>query len=445
MRPGGAALVCVMLLCLTTPFPSSGDEAHLYTTDQCVRRALEYAVPLANAHRDLEAANARIVGARSEAFPQLALKADYTRFDEVASFDFGDGRQVSFGQLNNYSAGLEVTQLLYSGGRIGAGIRAAGLYRRYAALSVERAARETRRDVVVACADLLLARKAVEVFARSVEHLEQFATREQARFEAQTASEFDLLSARVRAANEKPKWIEARNRLELARERLRTLAHLPPGPFDLAEDLSYAPADWSLDELLTHAVTRRPELIQMDLLAGLREQELQSVRSEQQPTANAFFSYTGANSSQNNPAQSEWDWRWTAGATVRWTFFDGGQRASRITEKRLEAAKARALAEDFRRAVTMEIRQAYLDMVHARESVAGGEEIVVLAQRSLSIAETRHQQGLATALEYAEANLALRTAQLALQTAVRDHLAAVERLRCAAALGDPPLEHMEAD
>ncbi len=46
---------------------------------------------------------------------------------------------------------------------------------------------------------------------------------------------------------------------------------------------------------------------------------------------------------------------------------------------------------------------------------------------------------MATYLEYTDANLALRTAELTLYNALRDHANAAARLRCAVGMEDAPV------
>ena len=68
-------------------------------------------------------------------------------------------------------------------------------------------------------------------------------------------------------------------------------------------------------------------------------------------------------------------------------------------------------------------------MQQAAETVAASRETVELAEKSLDIARARYENGLATSLDYADANLALSVARLTRLQALHDHLNALARLQ----------------
>ena len=61
--------------------------------------------------------------------------------------------------------------------------------------------------------------------------------------------------------------------------------------------------------------------------------------------------------------------------------------------------------------------------------MAASRETVELAEKSLEIAKVRYDNGLATYLDYTDANLALRTARLTRLQALHDHLNSLARLQ----------------
>ncbi len=420
-------------LAMTVVAGGSAGAGTTYTLQDCLRIGRERAVPTANARRNMTAAQAGITQARAQALPQLDLKGGYTRIDEVPAIEFG-GTSFSMGREDNANAGAELSQLLYNGGQVRAALRAARAYRRYAELGVRQAEAALDRDICIGFYDILRARAAANVEQETVEQWRRFVDQAEARFKQQTVSEFDVLSARVRLANATPGLIAARNRLNLVREAFRDIVHLDAGEFELAGELHESPDAPALSALLAVAVTNRPELRMMEQTVGLRQEDLHVAKSRYQPSLRAFGNYTGATSSQYNPTQSEWEWHWTAGLTAEWSLFDGGNRYGQVMEKRLALENARATLEDYGRQVASEVRQACTDLTDAKESVGVARGNVGLAERALSIARTRYDQGVSTALEFADSNLALSTARLTLVEALYRELTALARARYAAGL-----------
>ena len=109
--------------------------------------------------------------------------------------------------------------------------------------------------------------------------------------------------------------------------------------------------------------------------------------------------------------------------------FDGLLTRSRVREKQLDLDKARETLADAERQVALEIQTHYLELQQAAETVAASRETVELAEKSLAIARARYENGLATALDYADANLALSVARLTRLQALHDHLNALARLQ----------------
>jgi outer membrane protein len=414
-------------------FAESGGAVPRYTLQDCLRISRERSSRPAQARRDVESARAQVRQTRSQALPHLDLKGGYTRLDEVPSMDLG-GTVTTLGSEDNYNASAELSQLLYNGGQVNAALRAAKAFERSALWGVSRADETLERDVAIGFNDVLLARAQVDVEAESVDQLRRFVSQTEARYAQQTASEFDLLTARVRLANALPRLMAAGNQLEVARERFRDLVRLDEGGFELVGDPEQQGAIASLEDWLAKAEAGRPELNQMEQLVRLKEEQLRAVKGEYQPTLRAFANYGGANSSQYDPTQAEWGWHWTAGLTVHWNLIDGGQQSGRVLETRLSLDQARSDLTDLRRAIRLEVRQAYLDLTHAREVLTVAKDTVGLAERGFAIARTRYEQGVSTYLEFMETNLALSTARLQLCLALRDQAVAGARIRCASGL-----------
>ncbi len=420
-------------------------DAEPYTLDRCIELGLERSAAALNAQRDREIGRTLIKQARAEAFPQISGSAIYTRLDEVQEIDFA-GQNLSFGVLDNYSVVGKVEQLLYSGGRVRAAMRAAGLARDYYDNGAEYTRSTITRDVRFGFHAILLAREAVEVRREAVEQLEGHAANAEQKWQAGTVSEFDQLSAQVRVANERPALIAAETDYRMARLILRRLLRIEAEAFVVDGSLVLQPVRETLANLLACAVESRGDVRQMELQALLDQQQLDVAESGQLPSLRAFFTYNGANAYQFVEYEDDWEWHWNAGLSVDWTFWDGGLTAGLVRERELALAKTRTSLDDLARLVRMQVQAAYLEMERARKAIEAGAGNVALAQKALSIAETRFGAGLTTNLEYADSQLALRTAQLTRLQALHDHMNAVAELEYVCglphgALATNPVDH----
>lgn len=417
----------------------AADPAVVLSLNDCLRLGLQNSVPLANARRDIDIAEAGIRQTRAQVLPHLDLNASYTRLDEVSTFDMGT-EVIPLGQRDNYAVNSELTQLLFNGGQINAALRAARDYRQFAAWEKAGVEAHLKLRIVEGFNDLLFAREAVVVAEENILQLKALRDQAEARWRMQVASEYDLLSAQVRLANAAPARIAASNRLNLAHVALADLVCPATPDFQITGELR-APSDTrSLDEFLALGATHRPELHLLRYQLQLREEDVRAEQGSLYPEIKAFANYNGNNPPLYSGSAAEWDWQWSAGLRASWPIFDGGARRARILEKRLECEKTRGTLEDLKRSVALDIRQAYLDLIKARETIAAERETQALADRTLAIAGERYRQGLATLIEVSDSNLARNQSRLTLLNACRDECNALARLWHAAGLTATPPE-----
>jgi outer membrane protein len=422
---------------LTAALPGLSGDLPIYTLEECIGIGLENNAEVRKARRDQEIGEALRSRARSEALPQLSLDGSYTRMDELQTISLGTSGQtgadsaVEVGALDNYRVSGEVSQLLYSGGRVRAALQAAGSSREYYNWSAEESEDALVRDIRSGFHALLFARDAVRVREESVSNLTVHVEQAEQKYRIGTASEFDLISARVRLANEKPALIAARNAQALALADLRRLLGREQEAFQVAGALAFASLQYEVDELQELALESRPALRRMATQVRLRELDASAAASGYWPALRSFFNYAEANPYGFTAAGGEWEGHWTAGLTLEWSLWDGGLTRATVREKRLETEKARIDLENMRSIVQLEVEQALLSMTHAAEAVAAGGGNVEQAERAMEIAGNRYASGLGTQLEYTDSALALSVARLSRIEALRSYMDAVARLQFA--------------
>jgi len=401
-----------------------------YTLDECIAIGLERAVPVLNAARDQEIAEARMKQARATGLPQIELSATYTRNDGT-----GSSFMTTDVLRDSYSGSVTASQTLYNGGKVFSAIRAARTYRGLTADARAQQEATLIRNIHFSFNGLVLAQTQVAVQEASVKQLEDFSEQTNQKFKVGTASEFNHLTAQVRLANEKPKLVEAQNTLAIAKEQFRNLIVLEEDEFTLNGHLNYTPFDPDLTALQSDARNARPELLVQEKTVALLREDLKSSWRSYKPVVTADAIYTYENPDRFDVGgNDQWAEHWQAGITAKWTLFDGGTRRGEVLTKGLELAKAEAIRDDFLRAVSLDIKSAWLDMMAARETIVGTSDNVKLAEKAMEIAKARHDAGLSTYLEFTDSNLSLNTARLTHFQALEKHLSAVAQLKYAAGI-----------
>ncbi len=452
------------------PPRASADTLRL-TLDEAVRRALRDSEEMAAARATLAQAEARVTQAASGAFPQLSSNLVYNRaiktiFDEAKGpppvsdtlippafdpnkppeerFDLLSGllaqdfmgalfQGLPFGRKNTYLATFTLTQPLYTGGKIGSALNVARHFRAAALSQREEAEAEIVLQVrgaylTAALAQRLLhiARESRRVARSHFEQVEDF-------FEAGTASEFDLLRARVDLENRDPVVIEAENGAKLALLELKRLVNIPaPRPIRLMTEVEPVVSD--VDEgRLEALVLERPALTAARESVAMREEAVDIARGDRLPSL-AFQGTMGFQGFPNDvlpPALDDWRKDWNIALSLSVPIFDGFRTRGQIDQARADLKVARLQESQLKESLELQLEATMGEYRSVRAQIQARRQTVELAERTLELAEARFASGLGTQLEVSDAALLLDQARVNEVQALYDYvrvLAELERL-----------------
>lgn len=441
-----------------------GDTIRL-SIEEAVARATEQSQEVRLARAQVEAAAAQVTSARSAALPQITANLGYTR-TFASPFDVGQGVQLPdslrfspdptrpleervkyledraplaglagmaglfsdmpFGRRNTYTAGITGTQLLYSGGRVGAALRIAADYEDAARLNLEEQIAEVELQVRTAYYQALLAKQMEQIARAALEQAEAFLAEERLRRQAGQSSDLDVMRAEVAAENLRPGLVQAQKAAELAELNLKRLLDLPlKQPLVLTTELVppdpsvvASPPVASAERLLS----RRAAVEAARRQVSMREEQVRIAKSAFLPTValqmnygrllypNRMFDFAGVEPRTD----------WSATISLQLPIFQGFKRTADIdlAEAELESAKLR-LAQ-LEEQVELQYQQALGDRERAGAEIAARQRTVEQAERVYDLTRMRYERGLATQLEVSEARLALLQARTNLAQALAD-------------------------
>jgi len=423
------------------------------------------------ARTEVEVAESQVGSARSAALPQIDANLGYTRtfrsmFDTGASVEIPDSLRFSpdpnlpladrvryleemaplaglggmgalfgdlpFGQKNTYAATVSASQLLYSGGRVGAALDIAKNYRDAAESQLSEELSEVEFQVRSAYYQALFANELEEAAREALAQAERFLEQEELRHEAGQASELDLLRAEVAYENLRPRLVEAQNAAELAQLNLLRLVGLPLNqevaltseltpPSDPRVELE-SPVD--LDELRS-----RPALMALERQVAIREGQVKIARGEFLPSVALQMSY-GRQIFPTDPFRFDTDWRtdWSATIGVQIPIFTGLKRRAELDKARVELEQAQLQLARTRKLIELEYEQALGERRRALREIEARAKTVEQAERVHDLTALRYERGLATQLEVSEARLALLQARTNHAQALMDYHTAEAKL-----------------
>jgi outer membrane protein TolC len=300
-----------------------------------------------------------------------------------------------------------------------------------AELSVEAARREILFGVSQLFYGTASLRKVQEVQQRLFETAKKHERDAEVRYKTGTIPKVGLLRAQIERARAEQDLLRATNGYQGIRLALATALDRQ-ADFEVVEPPEpVLPADPAALEAQT--LRDRPDV------KAAREAEA-AARGARMGTAGKYLPSLGAFGRWqiSNVAGFTGDnTAWAVGLAANWNLLDGGLREAELREANAKIAEAEAARKGAEAKALLDVRQAALDLASAQANAKKAQEQRDLARENQRLIDVSYAAGAATALEQADAQTALSSAEVAAESeALNAKLAALRLLKSAGAF-DP--------
>lgn len=401
--------------------------------DQALKLAMEKNKDILKAKEYRNQVEGRYVEERAAALPQFVIQSGISRDrDESQAAAFSSFSIPGFSQnipveRETRSATVGVSQLLYSFGQVEAAIRAAKVGLKTADDQLLLYQQGALKDVSSAFYDVLLSKELYALAQQNLEQRMRHLDEARKKYQAGTATDYDILAAEVAVKNVRPVVIRTENLIRNSRENLRFLLGLENQEVDAEGSLSAPIGPYPVfKDSLSLAWKNRPELADLKHRIGISEELLTIAKAGNMPILNFKAGY-GWQSVDYSPGQASGA-VWTAGLFVTFPFFDGLRTQGKITRAKSDLSTLKIEETKLVDAIVLQTREAVNFVREAGEIVKGLSGTVDQAQRLLAMAEKGFHFGVKTRLEVDDAQLNLTQAQSNLAKARRDYLVAQTQL-----------------
>jgi outer membrane protein TolC len=477
--------LCLMAAAPTvTPLVSGAQPApRTLSLAEALRLAGSSSEQVAIARAGEQRARGQQVQARSAMLPQVNTTLNWQkqlqnqfaaitkRSDNGGSSGGGTGTDSSnnatssitriFASEYNFNFGLTASQPLFTGGRLAANVRAARAVRESAELGITSAQAQVQLDVTMAYYDAALSERLVAIAESSLVQTERTLRQVQLTRNVGSASEFELIRARVTRDNQRPGWLQSRTARELAFEQLRNLLDLPAGtPLVLTDSIAEAPqpvataaaapvttvnvnaADvLAVDARVAGNVSRavaatdttarmRTAVKQAEKGVEAARQQLRATKAQRLPSLAAQTNYQRLAYPTGVLPKSIGDFypNWTVGLGLSYPLFTGGRVRGEIVAAEAAVIEAQQRLKLTQEGASLDARQATLQLTEAEATWQASVGTAEQAQRAYDIAEVRFREGISTQLELSETRVQLQQALANRARAARDLQVARKRL-----------------
>ena len=396
----------------------------------CTKLALVNNKVLQRIVQEREIARGERLKSYSAVLPNVNLTGDYLRYDEVTSFEIEnpitqEKSKVQFGDVDNYSVGLMVTQPIFAGGSIPARINAAKLM----SLLTDETVRGGVQEVVYAAEhayyDVLLSQRLVEISTDAVRSAQAHLDSVKQRQRGGIASDFDVLRAEVELSNFQAEFIQNKNAINVAKASLiKVMGVSQDSDFVLSDELLYVPSKITMEQAVEAAYRNRPDLLGREFDIKMQKELLKVARSRYFPVISGYYSNTWAKPDPHSMMEIEWGHAWQGGLTASLPVFDGFLRDGEIVAQKARLKQGQIDLIDAEETALFELTKAQLGIENTAEFIESQRLNLTRAQEGLRLAEVGYREGANTQVEMIDAQAALTTARANHYQAIYSHIIA---------------------
>lgn len=406
----------LVLLLVLIPYPAGAEDiikkGEVLNLDRCIEVAAQIQPSVLAARFTVDINWNRVGEAQSGYYPQLAASAGYSRIKPV-SFGTSSGLVVTSGSsrttgssFDNYSGSLSLSQLLYDFGKTSSQVSVAKLNLESSRSDLDTAFEQTAFNVKQAYYGLLQSQRNREVTLDTVKQNEQHLEQAKGFYEVGTKPKYDVTTAEVNLSNAKLSLIKAETSLRIAKVTLDNAMGVTNAPeYSIEDNLAFEKYAITMDEALAKAYRDRPDLQSLIAKRNAAEKNIDLQMTGYYPvlTGSAAYNVGGQDFPLGNG--------WTVGAAVSLPIFNGF-----LTKKQVEEAKAnlnvfKANEESLKQSILLDVRQSYLNLNDAEQSIVTAELTVKQATENREIANGRYAAGVGNPIEVTDAEVTLTNAK----------------------------------
>ncbi|MEE9339952.1 MAG: TolC family protein, partial [Methylococcaceae bacterium] len=310
------------------------------------------------------------------------------------------------GGTDNYRPEISAKLSLFRGGQDYFQTKAAQLGVEAATLEKSAARNYLIQTVSSAFYAFLAATEADKVASRSINAVENELRQSKNSYEAGSTLRSDVLSLEVQLAEAQDKKIQTANAIEMAKTGLKSLLGLvanEPFKIDASSEWALPKSERSFDELLTLAMSQRPETERASKQIDMAEQQLKAARGAYLPTANAYVSY--GSDSKDIDFSTNRD-NVTAGVMVELDIFSGFRDSEKVKKAEHQVAIAKKMAKQNQLQIESAVKKSHLKLKEALARVNVTSSSVTAANEAFRLVSEQRKAGTVTVTRYIEAEVA---------------------------------------
>lgn len=399
------------------------------TLEEAIDRSLENSRSIQVSEKNLEISKISMKQAIKKALPAVFYSGAYQRgeYDRMIATSKTNSEKGKAG----YKQAIKISQPLFQGGAIIAGIQGAKAYENLAEIQYLQEKVQTRLKAIQTFSKIVNAQKDLQALDYSKKQLEQRYKKQEAQLELRLITKTDLLKTEYNILAVQSQIEKAKSDIEIQKENLKIQM-----AFAKEEDIEVK--DFVVPQNLTEQINPEKDMKQalessMQSLTAKYQVEISKAQEKASvgnmlPKVNAFASY-GNLTERNNFARSQEDAEWVGGVEFTWNIFSFGSEYDSYKIAKLQKESQEISEQDSQDSIRLGVREAYLELCRLEILRQSKTKALEAAELNFEMDQEKYDAGLISIIDYLDSEKQLREAKVSFNQTELDYYYAFEFYR----------------
>ena len=399
------------------------------TLDQAIDLSLNNSKEMKISEKNLDISKLNVNKAFKNALPSVTYTGAYIVGEhERQILTQSEKNYVS--KKRGYTQNLKLTQPLFTGGVVTAGIKGAKAYENIASYTYLQSKIKNRLDTIKIFSDIINAQRNLEALSYSEGILLKRYQKQEEQLKLRLITNPDILQTEYTIEDIRAQMINIKNVIDTNMEKL----YIRTG-INKSEPLNLVP--FNIPNNFSEKINLNSDLkqaIDESLSAKIAEEQVKIASAtrmaavgELLPQVSAFASYgTGERTSFE---RSYKDAEWTGGVQVSWKLFSFGSDLDNYRVAKLQEEQEELRENSAKENIEINVRSAYLNLLSLEKQIASQGKALEVAKINFELNQEKYDAGLISTVDYLDFENTYRQARIAYNKALLDYYYAFETYR----------------
>lgn len=399
------------------------------TLEQAIDLSLSNSKEMKISEKNLDISKLNVNKAIKNALPSVTYAGTYTVGEHERQI-LTQSERDRVNKKRGYTQNLKLTQPLFTGGAVTAGIKGAKAYENIASYSYLQSKIKNRLDTIKIFSDIINAQRNLEALKYSEGILLKRYQKQEEQLKLRLITKTDVLQTEYSIEDIRAQMINIKNVIDTNMEKLYIRTGINKSeplnliPFDIPNNFS---EKINLNSDLKQAINE-------SLSAKLAEEQVKVASATRMaavgdllPKVNAFVSYgTGERTTFE---RSYKDGEWTGGIEVSWKVFSFGSDLDNYRVAKLQEEQEELKETSTKENIEINVRGAYLNVLSLEKQIASQSKALEAAKVNFELNQEKYDAGLISTVDYLDFENTYRRARIAYNKVLLDYYYAFETYR----------------